>query len=151
MSQRTRHTGRMDRRNFLTAVAGGAATWAALNQVAGAQVAGPTVETSAGKVRGQTRMGIHSFKGIPYGTSTAGAKRFMAPVKAAPWTGVREAVRYGHQSPQNMRFTEVLAPQADPAEGFDEDCLNLNVWTPGINDGRKRPVMFWCHGGGFAQ
>jgi len=151
MSQRTRHTGRMDRRNFLTAVAGGAATWAALNQAGGAQAAGATVETTAGKVRGQARMGIHSFKGIPYGASTAGTKRFMAPVKVAPWTGVREAVRYGHQSPQNMRFTEVLAPQADPAEGFDEDCLNLNVWTPGINDGRKRPVMFWCHGGGFAQ
>ncbi len=57
----------------------------------------------------------------------------------------------GHQSPQNMRFTDALAPQADPAEGFDEDCLVLNVWTPGVNDGHKRPVMFWIHGGGFAQ
>ena len=109
------------------------------------------MDTTAGKVRGSLRMGIHAFKGIPYGASTAGAIRFMAPAKAAPWTGVRETVRFGHQSPQNMRFTEVLAPQADPAEGFDEDCLNLNVWTPGVNDGRKRPVMFWCHGGGFAQ
>jgi para-nitrobenzyl esterase len=109
------------------------------------------VETTLGKVRGRLHTGIHAFKGIPYGASTAGTKRFMAPAKAAPWTGVRDAVRYGHQSPQNMRFTEVLAPQADPAEGFDEDCLNLNVWTPGVNDGRKRPVMFWCHGGGFAQ
>jgi para-nitrobenzyl esterase len=141
----------MDRRNFF-ALAGGAVTWTALDQVGVAQTTtGATVETTAGRVRGQVRMGIHAFKGIPYGASTAGANRFMAPREAAPWTGVRAAVRYGHQSPQNMRFTDVLAPQADPAEGFDEDCLNLNVWTPGVDAGRKRPVMFWCHGGGFAQ
>lgn len=112
---------------------------------------GATVETTAGKVRGTARGGVHSFKGIPYGASTAGTNRFMPPQKPEPWTGVRDAVAFGHQSPQNMRFTEVLAPQANPAEGFDEDCLVLNVWTPGPNDGRKRPVMFWIHGGGFAQ
>ncbi len=147
-----RHTTRqIDRRAFL-AVAGAAGIWPLLDSPVFAQAtSGPTVDTTLGKVRGHLHTGIHAFKGIPYGASTAGAKRFMAPAKAAPWTGVREAVRYGHQSPQNMRFTEVLAPQADPAEGFDEDCLNLNVWTPGVNDGRKRPVMFWCHGGGFAQ
>jgi para-nitrobenzyl esterase len=113
--------------------------------------AGQVVDTTAGKVRGTVQAGIHSFKGVPYGASTAGANRFMAPVKPTPWTGVRDCVRYGHQSPQNMSFTDVLAPQADPAEGFDEDCLVLNVWTPGVNDNRKRPVMFWIHGGGFAQ
>lgn len=112
---------------------------------------GPVVDTAAGKVRGTQRNGVHAFKGIPYGASTAGANRFMPPVKPQPWTGVRDATRYGHQSPQNMHFTDVLAPQADPAEGFDEDCLVLNVWTPGVNDGHKRPVMFWIHGGGFAQ
>jgi para-nitrobenzyl esterase len=148
MSHTTR---RIDRRAFLT-VAGAAGIWPLLDSAVFAQAtSGPTVDTTLGKVRGRLHTGIHAFKGIPYGASTGGAKRFMAPAKAAPWTGVREAVRYGHQSPQNMRFTEVLAPQADPAEGFDEDCLNLNVWTPGVNDGRKRPVMFWCHGGGFAQ
>jgi para-nitrobenzyl esterase len=109
------------------------------------------VETTAGKVRGSVQAGIHVFKGVPYGASTAGRNRFMAPAKPKPWTGVRDCLRYGHQSPQNMSFTEVLAPQADPAEGSDEDCLVLNVWTPGVNDSRKRPVMFWIHGGGFAQ
>ncbi len=112
---------------------------------------GATVETSTGKVRGITRGGVHAFKGIPYGASTGGANRFMPPRKPEPWTGVRDAFQFGHQAPQNMHFTEVLAPQADPAEGFDEDCLVLNVWTPGPNDQAKRPVMFWCHGGGFAQ
>jgi para-nitrobenzyl esterase len=114
-------------------------------------VAGQVVDTAAGKVRGAVQGGIHSFKGVPYGASTAGANRFMPPVKPKPWSGVRDCLRYGHQSPQNMSFTDVLAPQADPAEGFDEDCLVLNVWTPGVRDGRKRPVMFWIHGGGFAQ
>jgi para-nitrobenzyl esterase len=112
---------------------------------------GATIETTAGKIRGTLRGGIHAFKGVPYGASTAGANRFMAPQRPAKWTGVRDAFNFGHQSPQNMRFNAVLAPQADPAEGFDEDCLVLNVWTPGTGDGRKRPVMFWIHGGGFAQ
>ena len=112
---------------------------------------GAVVETTGGKVRGLQSNGVHSFKGIPYGASTAGANRFMAPKKREPWSGVRDAFKFGHQSPQNMHFTDVLAPQADPKEGFDEDCLVLNVWTPGPNDGRKRPVMFWIHGGGFAQ
>ena len=111
----------------------------------------PTVEIATGKIRGTTSNGVHAFKGIPYGASTAGPRRFMPPAKPQPWSGVREAVEFGHQSPQNMRFTDVLAPQADPSEGFDEDCLVLNVWTPGVNDGKKRPVMFWIHGGGFAQ
>jgi len=111
---------------------------------------GAVVETNRGKVRGLVRNGIHCFKGIPYGASTAGANRFMPPVPPKPWTGVRDALQFGHQAPQNVHFTDVLAPQADPAEGFDEDCLVLNVWTPAPNGPGKRPVMFWCHGGGFA-
>lgn len=109
------------------------------------------VETTAGKVRGTVRNGVHVFKGIPYGASTAGANRFLRPSKPQPWSGVRDALQFGHQAPQNMHFTDVLSPQANPDEGFNEDCLVLNVWTPGLRDGVKRPVMFWCHGGGFAQ
>ncbi|MEO8096617.1 MAG: carboxylesterase family protein [Acidobacteriota bacterium] len=76
----------------------------------------------------------------------------MAPAEPQPWTGVRDANRFGHQAPQNFNPVEVLAPQADASvEGYDEDCLCLNVWTPGPNTNRKRPVMFWCHGGGFAS
>jgi para-nitrobenzyl esterase len=139
------------RRSFLAGSALLAAAAAVDVSALGEAQSAATVDTAAGKVRGTLDRGVHAFKGIPYGASTAGANRFMAPKKPQPWRGVRDATRFGHQSPQNMRFTDVLAPQADPAEGFDEDCLVLNVWTPGVNDGRKRPVMFWIHGGGFAQ
>jgi para-nitrobenzyl esterase len=142
---------RCTRRRFLSSSALIVGAAAAADVAAAAESkSGPTLEIAAGKLRG-TAHGIYAFKGIPYGASTGGANRFMPPAKVRPWSGVREATRYGHQAPQNMRFTDVLAPQADPAEGFDEDCLVLNVWTPGLNDGRKRPVMFWIHGGGFAQ
>jgi para-nitrobenzyl esterase len=112
-------------------------------------------ETSFGKVRGIDNQGIKTFKGIPYGASTAGKNRFMPPVDPARWTGVRDALEFGHSAPQRdpaaapARGGLGVAAQNLPAEG--EDCLVLNVWTPGVNDGRKRPVMFWCHGGGFAS
>jgi len=100
-----------------------------------------TAETAYGKVRGVETNGIKVFKGIPYGASTAGKNRFMPPVAPAKWSGVRDAQQYGPTAPQSAT---VPADQG-------EDCLVLNVWTPAIKDGRKRPVMFWCHGGGFAS
>jgi len=144
----------LERRGVLQSLAG-AALYACgsllLPRVARTAERGRLVETTAGKVRGTIHNGVHIFKGIPYGASTAGANRFLPPRKVQPWTGVHDALQFGHQAPQNMHFTDVLAPQANPDEGLSEDCLVLNVWTPGLKDGVKRPVMFWCHGGGFAQ
>ena len=119
-----------------------------------------TAETTYGKIRGVDSNGIKIFKGIPYGASTAGANRFMAPAEPAKWTGVRDALEYGHSAPQRDPAAPpppagaiTISGQGLPAEG--EDCLVLNVWTPsvgsGASSGRKRPVMFWCHGGGFAS
>jgi para-nitrobenzyl esterase len=100
-------------------------------------------DTAFGKVRGEEIQGVKIFKGIPYGASTAGLNRFMPPADPAPWTGVRDALHYGPSTPQGNPGV----PHAGLPES--EDCLVLNVWTPALKDGRKRPVLFWCHGGGF--
>src|SRR6185369_2455536 len=89
------------------------------------------------------------YKGIPY----AEAKRFEMPQKPKPWQGVRSSMSYGPVAP----LTDPTTSVQDESEfafhhdwGYtNEDCLRLNIWTSGINDGKKRPVMFWIHGGGF--
>jgi para-nitrobenzyl esterase len=105
--------------------------------------------TDAGKVRGYVHNSIFTYKGIPY----AEAKRFESPQKPKPWTGVRSSMTYGPVAPLMDPTTTVTD---EPEFVFNhswgytsEDCMRLNVWTPGINDGKKRPVLFWIHGGGF--
>ncbi|MBK7724811.1 MAG: carboxylesterase/lipase family protein [Dehalococcoidia bacterium] len=93
---------------------------------------------------------IQTFRGIPDGAPTGGANRFMAPRKQEPWAGVRDALTYGPIAPQLSRDGAGSANPIDDARGNEgEDCLVLNVFTPGTGDGSRRPVMFWCHGGGF--
>ncbi len=110
------------------------------------------VETTAGKVRGFRRSDIHTFKGLPYAGTSAGRGRFMAPTKVTPWTGVRSSMWYGPTCPQIPRSGWANDENAFLFQWDDgqpgEDCLRVNVWTPGL-DTRKRPVMVWMHGGGF--
>ncbi len=114
-----------------------------------------TADTAFGRIRGIDNEGIKTFKGIPYGASTAGKNRFMPPVNPARWTGVRDALEYGPSAPQREPgapvVTSDLAVAGAGLTAESEDCLVLNVWTPAVNDGRKRPVMLWCHGGGFSS
>ena len=111
------------------------------------------VDTTAGKVRGFTRNGIHTFKGIPYAANTGQAGRFAPPAKPAAWTGVRSAMWYGPTCPQAARTGWLNDENAFLFQWDDgqagEDCLRVNVWSPGLNDGGKRPVMVWLHGGGW--
>lgn len=104
------------------------------------------VETTQGKVRGYCFDGISIFKGIPY----AKAKRFHAPEPADPWEGVFDAGSYGLVCPllekENPKG-EVLIPHR--YWPMDENCQNLNIWTPALDNG-KRPVLVWLHGGGFS-
>lgn len=107
------------------------------------------VQTTSGPIAGYVEDGVWIYKGIPY----AKAERFMAPVDPEPWTDVRPCRAYGPVSPQGPRagwYDDAQAFSMHWDDGFqDEDCLRLNVWTAGINDGHKRPVMVWLHGGGF--
>jgi para-nitrobenzyl esterase len=109
--------------------------------------------TEYGKVRGYLLRGINYFLGVPYGADTSGANRFMPPQKPKPWTDVYPALFWGDSAPQNMenRYANKFGSFRDHWNYYDvtEDCLRINVETPAINDGKKRPVMFWIHGGGF--
>jgi para-nitrobenzyl esterase len=114
------------------------------------------VETTAGKVSGYVRNGVFTYKGIPYAAPVGGEARFQAPQKPKPWAGVRSSMQYGQVSPQGARTGWANDEEAwlfswdDGIPG--EDCLRVNVWTPGVQssgDNKKRPVMVWLHGGGF--
>ena len=142
---------RWSRRTFMQRVSGLTATGLAghalrslspVHGMAWAQETTPgrIVETTAGRVRGAMHGGIHMFKGVRYGASTGGRNRFMPPVAPEPWAGVRDALEYG-----------ASAPQSRPHPVQSEDCLFLNVWSPGLRDGGARPVMVWLHGGGFSS
>ena len=109
--------------------------------------------TTYGKVRGYILRDIYTYLGIPYGAETSGQNRFMPPQKPTPWTDTKSTVWWGNSAPQNLerRYADPNASFLDHwnYDDVSENCLTLNVWTPSINDNKKRPVLVWLHGGGF--
>jgi len=102
---------------------------------------GPIVEAVSGKLRGSLDNGIHTFKGVPYGASTAGHNRFRSPQPPPAWSGVREALAYrgrAWQLPGRPSRRPVLETLIGPADTTPEteDCLTLNLWTPGLGERR---------------
>src|SRR5258708_26085163 len=109
--------------------------------------------TRAGRVAGYIRNGIFTFKGIPYADNTGGPNRFMPPLEPKSWDGIRSSRQYGFVAPQGPRGGWANDEEAFMFAWDDgvqaEDCLRVNVWSPGINDHKKRPVMLWLHGGRY--
>ena len=141
--------GEANRRGVL---AGGGAAAAATVIGGPALAEAPVAKTQAGMVRGAVEDGVLVFKGVRYGADTA-MTRFAAPQPPKPWSGIADALDYGAQAPQAAGGTGsgggLFASWARSTPS-SEDCLFLNVWTPALADGKKRPVMVWLHGGGFA-
>lgn len=113
----------------------------------------PVAETKYGKIKGITWSGVHAFKGVPYGATTAGKNRWMPPKPAIAWKGEKECYDYGPISPQRTtdRRSEYssLIMWDRHVGGMGEDMLSVNVWTRALKDGGKRPVFVLFHGGGY--
>ena len=105
-----------------------------------AQSGQPLLTTATGQWRGARVGDLHVFKGLRYGADT-GPRRFLPPIPPASWTGVRDAIEYG----------PMAAQPSSAGRPVSEDCLHLNVWTPGLRDNRKRPILVWFHGGAYSS
>ena len=117
------------------------------------------VEVASGRLSGFVADGVKTFLGIPYGETTGAGGRFLPSRPVRSWNGVRPAFVFGSSCPQPARDGAAARSPSYQEEGFllqwrdqhqSEDCLTLNVWTQGLNDDGRRPVMVWLHGGHFA-
>ncbi len=106
----------------------------------------PVVRIASGKIRGASRQGEWIFKGIPFARPPIGRLRWQPPRAVKPWTGVRSALRYGHDCMQKLFPGDAAPLRTRPSE----DCLYLNVWAP-ARHAHPLPVMVWIYGGGFVN
>lgn len=107
---------------------------------------GTIVETAYGQIKGVQTGNVLVWKGIPYAKPPIGDLRFRAPEPPEPWAGIRDATQFGAAAPQPI--SEIMVFLGGELETTSEDCLFLNIWSPGADD-KRRPVMVWIHGGAF--
>lgn len=126
--------------------------------------AAPEARTTAGPVVGYWARKVMAFKGIPYGADTRGT-RFQAPKPAVPWLDAKICTEWAPRAPQQspdrpklpavdagfqaLEGTEMHYHLPEDEGSQSEDCLHVNVWTPALRDGKKRPVLFYIHGGAY--
>lgn len=117
------------------------------------------VKTNSGIVEGVCEKGCNIYKGIPYAEPPVGENRWTAPVKKTPWEGVWKADHFSRIPPQRVPdgtepwgglYYKEFYTYPEYNREQSEDCLYLNIWTPRDAIGKKLPVAFWIHGGGFA-
>ncbi len=147
----------IDRRSFLSST-GLATAGLALGSVSPAGWAqdmrlttvGGTARTRHGRVRGLMKDGVHQFWCVPYGAPTAGENRFMPPQPPTQWSGVNDhfQVTYSAMNQPGAVEPAPVVTAVNRQSPKSEDCLTVNVFTPGL-DNKERPVMVWMHGGGF--
>lgn len=154
MIKEIKRAGRRCIERAATYVGAGTLAWLALGAVSHGRLAaveskergGVVVKTASGSVQGEMEQGVLVFRGIRFAAPPVGSLRFRPPVPPAHWTEVRPALDFVPACPQVVDI--------DPTENNNsvmaEDCLAVNVWTPGA-DAKKRPVMVWIHGGGFYE
>ena len=140
--------------------------WALADAPSGLDAA-PVAKTTYGSISGTLEDGINVFRGVPYGADTA-PLRFQAPLPPTPWTGVKVCDAFTTRAPQLTALRGPQGANAAPSLGAmgmpptgarprvapeageqSEDCLHLNVFTPGLRDHRKRPVLVYFHGGAY--
>lgn len=99
----------------------------------------PSVQTRLGYIRGTREGGLSVFRGVRYGQDTASV-RFRAPIAPEPSRSMIDATAFAPSCPQRAK-----------QERTSEDCLFLNIWTPGLERTARRPVMLYIHGGAYSN
>ena len=135
-----------------------------LTFAAAADESAPMAKTNAGAVSGYWSRKVMAFKGIPYGADTQ-TTRFQAPKPVAGWAGAKACTAWAPRAPQQSPDRKAADATATGFQVMEdapvryhlpadegpqsEDCLHVNVWTRGLRDGKRRPVLFYIHGGAY--